>query len=48
MTLTPRDPALAATVERVTFAGAADRVQRIEVLEASGDRSVTTIQPETR
>lgn len=48
MTLTPRDPALAATVERVTFAGAADRVQRIDVLEASGDRSVTTIQPETR
>lgn len=48
MTLTPRDPALAAAVELVIFAGAADRVQRFEVLEAGGDRSVTTIQPEAR
>lgn len=48
MTLVPRDPALATTVTNVSFAGAADRIKRIEVLEANGDRSVTTIEDETR
>jgi outer membrane lipoprotein-sorting protein len=43
MSLTPRDAALGAVVLRVDFAGSDNRVQRIEVLEAGGDRSVTTI-----
>jgi hypothetical protein len=48
MTLTPRDPALASTVVRVDFAGRGGKVRRIEVIEAGGDRSVTTIQDEAR
>ena len=48
MTLTPRDPALAATVMRVEFAGNGSRVQRIEVYEAGGDRSVIVIDDEAR
>jgi hypothetical protein len=48
MTLTPRDPALASTIVRVDFAGNGNRVRRIEVVEAGGDRSVTTIQEEAR
>jgi outer membrane lipoprotein-sorting protein len=43
MSLTPRDAALGAVVLRVDFAGKGNRLQRIEVLEAGGDRSVTTI-----
>ena len=48
MSLTPRDAALGAVVLRVDFAGKGSRVQRIEVLEAGGDRSVTTISDEGR
>lgn len=48
MSLTPRDAALGAVVLRVDFAGKDNRVQRIEVLEAGGDRSVTTITDEVR
>jgi outer membrane lipoprotein-sorting protein len=48
MALTPRDAALGAVVIRVDFAGKANRVQRIEVLEAGGDRSVTAISDEGR
>ncbi len=48
MSLTPRDAALGAVVLRVDFAGKDNRVQRIEVLEAGGDRSVTTISDEDR
>ena len=48
MTLRPRDAALAAAVMRVEFAGNGSRVQRIEVHEAGGDRSVTTIDDEAR
>jgi outer membrane lipoprotein-sorting protein len=48
MSLTPRDPALGAVVLRVEFAGKGNRIQRIEVLEAGGDRSVTTISDEDR
>jgi outer membrane lipoprotein-sorting protein len=43
MSLTPRDAALGAVVLRVDFAGRDNRLQRIEVLETGGDRSVTTI-----
>ena len=48
MTLTPRDAALASTIVRVDFAGNGNRVRRIEVVEAGGDRTVTTIQDEVR
>lgn len=48
LTLAPRDPALGALVSRVDFAGHGARVQRIEVLEASGDRTVTEITAESR
>jgi outer membrane lipoprotein-sorting protein len=48
MSLTPRDATLGAVVLRVDFAGKDNRVQRIEVLEAGGDRSVTTIKDEDR
>jgi len=48
MSLTPRDSALGAAVLRVDFAGRENRVQRIEILEAGGDRSVTTISDDGR
>ena len=48
ISLTPRDPALGAVVLRVEFAGKGNRVGRIEVLEAGGDRSVTTVSDENR
>src|SRR5688572_18846507 len=46
MTLTPREPALAAAVVRVEFAGQGNRLRRGEVGEAGGDRTVTTISDE--
>ena len=45
MSLTPRT---ALPVVRVDFAGRDDRVQRIEVVESGGDRTVTTISDEVR
>ena len=48
MSLTPRDAVLGAAVLRVDFAGRGARVQRIEILEAGGDRSVTTISDDGR
>jgi len=48
MTLTPREPALAAAVVRVEFAGQGNRLRRVEVSEAGGDRTVTTIGDEAR
>ena len=48
MTLTPREPGLAAAVVRVGFAGQGSRLRRVEVIEAGGDRSVTTIGEESR
>ena len=48
MSLTPRDATLGAAVLRVDFAGRGNRVQRIEILEAGGDRSVTTISDDGR
>ena len=41
--LVPRDAQLRGYVESVTLTGAAARLQRIEALESSGDRSVMTI-----
>jgi outer membrane lipoprotein-sorting protein len=44
LTLIPREAALADIVTRVEIAGANASLRRIEVLEASGDRSVTVIE----
>jgi len=41
--LLPADPELAALVQKVVIGGAGGEVRRIEILEASGDRSVMTI-----
>lgn len=41
--LLPSDPELAELVQKVVIGGSGGRVRRIEVLEASGDRSVMTI-----
>jgi hypothetical protein len=41
--LVPRDAQVRGYVESITLSGAAARVQRIETLESSGDRSVMTI-----
>ena len=46
MSLTPREATL--PVVRVEFAGKDSRIQRIEVLESGGDRTVTTIDDEVR
>ena len=47
MTLVPREKKLASLVKRIQIAGARERLKRIEVEEASGDRSVMLIGPET-
>jgi hypothetical protein len=41
--LAPRESRVRAYVETITLAGAGARIERIEVLEAGGDRSVTRI-----
>ena len=41
--LAPREAKVRAYVETITLAGAGARIERIEVLEAGGDRSVTRI-----
>lgn len=46
LTLLPREPKLAALVKRVQVAGAREKLNRIEVEEAAGDRSVMLIAPE--
>ena len=46
MTLVPREKKLASLVKRIQIAGARERLKRIEVEEASGDRSVMLIGPE--
>ena len=46
MSLAPRDRKLASLVKRIQIAGARERLKRIEVEEASGDRSVMLIGPE--
>jgi hypothetical protein len=44
--LLPDDQALAAFVLRITFGGSRDRVESIRYLQADGDSSVMTIEPE--
>ena len=46
--LTPLSTELAAVVTRVTISGAAAQIGRIEVAEASGDRSVMVVSPTSR
>lgn len=46
--LVPRASALARYVSAMTVSGAGERLQQIEVLEASGDRTVMVIQETTR
>jgi outer membrane lipoprotein-sorting protein len=48
LTLAPKDPALGALIGRVDFAGRGAAIERIEVLEAGGDRTLTTLQPIVR
>ena len=48
LTLSPRDPALGALIGRIDFAGRGAAIERIEVLEARGDRTVTVLQPLAR
>jgi len=45
LALLPADPALAEYVTSVRIAGSGDRIERMEVLEASGDRVVTRFTP---
>ena len=44
--LVPRDPKLASLVKRIRIAGERAQLKRIEIEEASGDRTVTQISPE--
>lgn len=46
--LLPSDPQMAELVHKVVIGGAGGEVRRIEILEASGDRSVMTISKESR
>ena len=46
--LVPRDPDMRAVISLINIGGSRDRVQRIEVQETRGDRSVTTIVEESR
>ncbi len=46
--LVPRDPDMRAVISLITIGGSRDRLERIEVQEAKGDRSVTTIVEESR
>jgi hypothetical protein len=43
--LVPRDPALAAQVQRIRLSGALDAITEVEVLLAGGDRSLMHISP---
>lgn len=43
--LDPRDAQMAELVQQIRVFGSADRIDRIEVYEANGDRSVTRIKP---
>jgi len=46
--LVPRDPDMRAVISLINLGGSRDRVERIEVQETRGDRSVTTIVEESR
>lgn len=45
LTLLPTEPEIAALLQRVTINGSQKQVQRIEYLQADGDRSELTIAP---
>lgn len=46
LTLVPRGPDLAAQVKRIRIGGARERLKRVEVEEATADRSVMLISPD--
>jgi hypothetical protein len=46
--LVPREPSMRAVISQISIGGSRDRLERIEVQEARGDRSVTTIVEESR
>jgi hypothetical protein len=46
MRLTPRAEEARKIVQRIVIAGGDTTIRRIEVLQADGDRSVMTIQPD--
>jgi hypothetical protein len=46
LTLKPSDPALGRTVREIHIAGHQDAVDRVEILESDGDRSLLTLGPE--
>jgi hypothetical protein len=46
--LVPREPDMRAVISLINIGGSRDRLERIEVQEAKGDRSVTTIVEESR
>lgn len=46
--LVPRDPDMRAVISQIAIGGSRDRIERIEVQEARGDRSVTRIVEESR
>jgi outer membrane lipoprotein-sorting protein len=48
LVLTPREEALQALVAKVTLEGSQARVQRVEIEQADGDRSLMQIRPEKR
>lgn len=45
LSLLPNDQRIAALVSRITVGGSRDRVDRIEYLQADGDRAVMSIEP---
>ncbi len=48
LVLTPLDPAMKAVIRQVRIGGSDGRMQSVEIVEASGDRSVMTIREEPR
>lgn len=46
--LTPRDPAVARSVQRVRIAGEGDALRTVEIRQRDGDTSLLTIGPELR
>jgi len=43
--LSPRDPALAATLQRIDMLGERDAIREVQVLQGDGDRSLMSIAP---
>lgn len=46
LNLSPSNPRIAELVTRITLSGSRQQVRRVEYLQADGDRSVMTIEPE--